>query len=98
MELSSEQVRHVARLARLALEDEEIEALRGQLSAILDYAEQIGEVATEDVPPTSHAYPLRNIWREDEPGVSLRSQESLAPGPEVEEGRFRVPRIIGELE
>jgi aspartyl-tRNA(Asn)/glutamyl-tRNA(Gln) amidotransferase subunit C len=86
MALTIDQVRHVADLARLALDDGQLEQLRGQLERILGYAEQIGEVVTDDVPPTSHAYPLANVWRE----------AALATGPAIEDGRFRVPRIIDE--
>lgn len=96
MALSTEQVRHVARLARLALTDEEVEALRRQLSTILSYAGQVGEVATRDVAPTSHAYPLRNVLRADEPHASLPPGEATAAAPDAEDGRFRVPRIIDE--
>lgn len=96
MSLSSDDVRHVARLARLALTDDEAEALRGQLSDILAYAEKVSEVATSDVPPTSHPYALRNVWRDDEPRPSLDPAELLQAGPQVEDGRFRVPRIVGD--
>ena len=96
MALSTDDVRHVARLARLALTDDEVDALRGQLSDILAYAEKVGEVATADVPPTSHPYPLRNVWRDDEARPSLLPEEVLAAAPVAEEGRFRVPKIVGE--
>jgi aspartyl-tRNA(Asn)/glutamyl-tRNA(Gln) amidotransferase subunit C len=94
--LSTDDVRHVARLARLALTDEEVEALRGQLSDILAYAEKIGEVATAEVPATHHAYPLANVWRDDEPHDSLPAEEAIATAPQPEDGRFRVPRIVSE--
>jgi aspartyl-tRNA(Asn)/glutamyl-tRNA(Gln) amidotransferase subunit C len=94
--LSTDEVRHVARLARLALSDDEVEALRAQLSNILAYAEKVGEVAAADVPPTGHAYPLRNVFRDDEPRESLPPEEALAPAPAAEEGRFRVPKIVSE--
>ena len=96
MSLSTEEVRHVARLARLALADEEVEALRSQLSEILAYAEKVGEVAARDVPPTGHAYPLRNVLREDEPRPSLSIEEALSTAPEPQDNRFQVPRIVGE--
>ena len=96
MSLSTEDVRHVARLARLALNDDEIESLRGQLSDILAYAEKVGEVATADVPPTSHAYPLRNVWRDDVPRPSLPPEAALSTAPRAEDGRFHVPRIVEE--
>lgn len=96
MALSTDDVRHVARLARLALTDEEVEALRGELSDILAYAELVGEVATDDVPPTAHAYPLTNVWRDDEPQPSLSPAAAISTAPQAEEGRFQVPRIVSE--
>lgn len=96
MSLSTEEVRHVAQLARLALADEEVEGLRAQLSAILAYAEKVGEVATTDVPPTGHAYPLANVLREDVPRPSLPQGAALSTAPDAEDGRFRVPRIVSE--
>lgn len=95
MALSTDDVRHVARLARLALSAEEVEGLRSQLSDILAYAEKVGEVAAEHVPPTSHAYALANVFREDEPHVSLPPEDAISTAPEVEDGRFRVPKIVG---
>jgi aspartyl-tRNA(Asn)/glutamyl-tRNA(Gln) amidotransferase subunit C len=89
-------VRHVARLARIALTDDEVQALEGQLSAILAYAEKVGEVATADVPPTGHAYPLTNILRDDDPRPSLAPEQAISTAPAAEEGRFRVPRIMEE--
>jgi aspartyl-tRNA(Asn)/glutamyl-tRNA(Gln) amidotransferase subunit C len=96
MALTDDQVRHVARLARIALTNDEIASLRDELSKILDYAEKVGEVATTDVAPTGHAYPLANVFRDDEPGPSLAPDEALATAPEAEDGRFRVPKIMDE--
>lgn len=96
MALSAEEVRHVAMLARLALTDDEVEHLAPQLSDILAYAEQVGEVAAADVPPTTHPFPLRNVFRPDEPRPSLPREDILAGAPEVEEDRFAVPRIVAE--
>jgi aspartyl-tRNA(Asn)/glutamyl-tRNA(Gln) amidotransferase subunit C len=87
-------VDHVARLARLALTDEERERFRTQLGLILEHAERVREVAAEEVPPTSHAVPRSNVFRDDEPGECLTADEALAGAPEVEDGRFKVPRII----
>jgi aspartyl-tRNA(Asn)/glutamyl-tRNA(Gln) amidotransferase subunit C len=94
--LSTDDVRHGARRARLGLSDEEIEALRPQLADILAYAEQVGEVAADDVPPMVHAMGLRNVLRADVPATSLDPELAVATAPEAEEGRFRVPRIMGE--
>lgn len=96
MSLSTDDVRHVARLARLALSDDETEEMRDQLSAILAYAEKVGEVAAADVPPTSHPFPLANVWRSDEPTPSLPPEEALSTAPRAEDGRFHVPRIVSE--
>lgn len=87
-------VDHVARLARLALTDEERERLRSQLPVILEHAERVQEVAAEDVPATSHPIPLRNVFREDEPEPTLSQDEALAGAPEIERGQFKVPRIV----
>ena len=96
MSLSIDDVRHVANLARLAFDDAQLERLRDELGPILGYAEQIREVATTDVPPTSHAYPLTNVWRADEVRASLEPAAALSTGPAIEDGRFRVPRILDE--
>ena len=96
MTLSDDDVRHVARLARLGLSDEEVEQLRPQLADILSYAEQVGEVATEDVPPMRHPFGLRNVLREDIPGDSLPPDLAISTAPDAEDGRFRVPRIVEE--
>lgn len=96
MSLSIDDVRHVANLARLAFDDDQLERLRDELGRILGYAEQVREVATTDVPPTSHAYPLTNVWRDDEVQPSLDTAAAVSTGPAIEDGRFRVPRIIDE--
>jgi aspartyl-tRNA(Asn)/glutamyl-tRNA(Gln) amidotransferase subunit C len=89
-------IEHVARLARLELTLEERELLRGQLGAILEHAATVGEVATEDVPPTARAISLSNVYRPDDVGVpfgSIPREDALANAPEREGDRFRVPRI-----
>ena len=88
---------HVARLARLDLTAEERARLREQLGVILDHAAKVGEVATEDVPPTASAVPQVNVFRSDEPEPSLPRELVLSNAPEAEDGRFRVPRVV-ELE
>jgi aspartyl-tRNA(Asn)/glutamyl-tRNA(Gln) amidotransferase subunit C len=85
---------HVARLARLELSDEEKGRLRTQLAVILDNAAKVGEVATEDVPPTAYAIPRSNVLRPDELTASLPVAEVLANAPDVEEDRFKVPPIV----
>lgn len=84
---------HVARLARLALTDDERERLRAQLAVILEHAARVSEVATSDVPPTASAIPSANVLRADEPRASLASERAIANAPASEDGRFRVPRI-----
>jgi aspartyl-tRNA(Asn)/glutamyl-tRNA(Gln) amidotransferase subunit C len=85
---------HVARLARLALTDEEKAQLRDQLGLILEHAAKVGEVAAEDVPPTAYAIPRANVYRDDIPEPSIPQSEALANAPEQEGGRFKVPRIV----
>jgi aspartyl-tRNA(Asn)/glutamyl-tRNA(Gln) amidotransferase subunit C len=87
-------VDHVARLARLALTEEERERFGRQLALILEHAENVGEVAAEEVPPTSHPVPRSNVYRADQPEPSLTVEEALANAPEVEGNRFKVPRIM----
>jgi aspartyl-tRNA(Asn)/glutamyl-tRNA(Gln) amidotransferase subunit C len=87
-------VDHVARLARLALSPEELERYRQQLGLILEHAARVQEIAAEDVPPTSHPVPRSNVFRPDQPQPGLTQQEALAGAPEVEDGRFKVPRIV----
>jgi aspartyl-tRNA(Asn)/glutamyl-tRNA(Gln) amidotransferase subunit C len=88
-------VDHVARLARLALSDEERERFRAQLGVILEAAERVREVAAENVPPTAQPIPQTNVFRDDDdPWESLSREEALAGAPEAEDGRFKVPRII----
>ena len=87
---------HVARLARLGLTDAEIEALTVELSGILDHAAKVSALDTDGVPPTAHPLPLVNVLRSDDPQPSLPRDEVLAAAPATEDGRFRVPRILGE--
>lgn len=94
--ISREEVAHLARLARLAVTEEELDAFPGQLDPILSAVARVGEVAADDIPPTSHAVPLTNVFREDEPRPGLDRQAALAGAPAVEDGRFRVPRILRE--
>lgn len=94
--ITREEVAHLARLARLELGGDELEQLAGQLDVILGAVARVGEVAAEDVPPTSHPLPLTNVMREDVVGVSLTPAEALAGAPAAAENRFQVPRILDE--
>jgi aspartyl-tRNA(Asn)/glutamyl-tRNA(Gln) amidotransferase subunit C len=87
-------VEHVARLARLTLTEAEIERMREQLNGILAYIEKLNELRTDDVEPTSHAVPLVNVMRDDEPAPCLPRDEALGNAPDRAGEFFRVPRII----
>ena len=92
--ISRQDVEHVARLARLALTDAEIERMREQLAAILAYIDTLRALDTAGVEPTSHAVPLVNVMRDDEPRPCLPQDEALANAPDRSGEFFRVPRII----
>jgi len=92
--ISAEQVKYVADLARLELSPEEQEEFTAQLNAILEYMDQLNELETSGVEPTSHVLPLRNVLREDVAGPSLTVEEVLANAPDQEQGHFKVPKII----
>jgi aspartyl-tRNA(Asn)/glutamyl-tRNA(Gln) amidotransferase subunit C len=94
--ISRANVEHVAMLARLELSEEEIEALTAQLGSILEHAADVSGLDTARVPPTAHPPPLVNVFRPDEPVPGLDRDEVLAAAPAAEDGRFRVPRILGE--
>jgi len=94
--LTRADVEHVARLARLALTDAELDALTPELAKILEYAAQVSALDTEGVPPTAHPLPLVNVFRPDEVQPCLPRDVVLAAAPATEDGRFRVPRILGE--
>ncbi|MDQ7802508.1 Asp-tRNA(Asn)/Glu-tRNA(Gln) amidotransferase subunit GatC [Amycolatopsis sp. NPDC049691] len=94
--ISRDEVAHLAKLARLAVTDDEIDVFAGQLDQILDSVAKVSEVAADDVPPTSHAVPLTNVFRQDVVVPGLTQQQALAGAPAAEDGRFRVPRILGE--
>jgi aspartyl-tRNA(Asn)/glutamyl-tRNA(Gln) amidotransferase subunit C len=94
--ISREDVAHVARLARLDLTDDELERFTGQLGAVLEHAADIAALDIADVPPTAHPLPLVNVLREDVPVPSVDRAEVLAQAPATEDGRFKVPRILGE--
>ena len=90
--LSSDQVLHVARLARLELTPEEVERFGGELSKVLDHIEKIAELGDmADVVPTSHVIDVENNLRADEPRPSMPVQRALASAPDAANGGFRVP-------
>src|SRR3954464_14052763 len=94
--LTRADVAHLARLARLALSDEELDHFAGQLEVILTSVARVGEVAADDIPPTSHSVPLTNVLRDDVVEPTLSPEEALSGAPQAEDGRFRVPRILDE--
>ena len=87
-------VDHVARLARLALSEDERQRMSAELTVILEHAEKIQALDLEGVEPTAHAVALENVLRPDEVTPSLSREEALANAPEAEDGRFKVPRIV----
>ncbi|WP_445258091.1 Asp-tRNA(Asn)/Glu-tRNA(Gln) amidotransferase subunit GatC [Nocardioides aurantiacus] len=95
-DITREQVRHLADLARIDLDDAELDHLAPQLSVILESVASISEAAAADVPPTSHPLPVTNVFREDVVRPSLTPAQALSGAPAVEEQRFAVPRILGD--
>jgi aspartyl-tRNA(Asn)/glutamyl-tRNA(Gln) amidotransferase subunit C len=94
--ISRDDVAHVARLARLALSEDELDRYTTQLASVLEHAADIEALEIGDVPPTAHPLPLSNVLREDVPRPCLDRDEVLAQAPAVEADRFRIPRILGE--
>lgn len=94
--LERSDVARLAALARIDMSDGDLDRLSGQLAVIVDAVAKVAEVAGEDVPATSHPIPLSNVHRADEVRPSLAQDAALAGAPQAEEGRFRVPQILGE--
>jgi aspartyl-tRNA(Asn)/glutamyl-tRNA(Gln) amidotransferase subunit C len=94
MKITRAEVEHVARLARLALGEDELESLTGQMDAILGYVEQLNELDTEGIIPTAHAVPMENAFREDAVKPSLGAEAALGNAPDAGAGCFRVPKVI----
>ncbi|MHB0914074.1 MAG: Asp-tRNA(Asn)/Glu-tRNA(Gln) amidotransferase subunit GatC [Thermoleophilia bacterium] len=92
--ISHDDVRYVARLARLRLEPEELDRYSGQLSTIISHIDKIGELDLSGVEPTAHVIELTNVFREDEVRDPVTQEAALANGPEVESGAIRVPPIL----
>lgn len=94
--ISRAEVAHLARLARLAVTDAELDVFAGQLDVILGSVARVGEVAAADIPPMTHAVPATNVLRPDELRPCLPREAVLSQAPDVEDGKFRVPRILSE--
>lgn len=93
-EITDAEVRHVASLAKLALSEEELRRVGRELNRILDYFAELQQLDTAEVPITSHAIPLVNVYREDDVGESLPAEEAVQNAPDGVDGYFRVPRIV----
>ena len=94
MRLSPDEVRHIALLIRLGLDEDDVERFSRQLSTILENFEILQEVDTTDVPPTSHSVAIDSVFRDDEVAPSLAPGEVLANAPRVEDGCFRVRAVL----
>lgn len=95
-DISRDEVRHLADLARIELDDAELDHLAPLLSVILESVASISEAAADDIPPTSHPLPVTNVFRPDEVRPSLSAAQALSGAPLVEDQRFAVPRILGD--
>lgn len=95
-EITPEVVTHLAHLARIALTDDEIARLTGELATIVDSVAKVSEVATPDVVATSHPIPLGTVMRADVPGETLTADQALSGAPERDGDRFKVSAILGE--
>jgi aspartyl-tRNA(Asn)/glutamyl-tRNA(Gln) amidotransferase subunit C len=95
-EITPDLVRHLGVLARIQLSDEEVGRLTGQLDVIVDNIAKVSEVATPDVPATSHPIALENVFRADAVGATLTHEQALQNAPDAADGRFRVTAILGE--
>jgi aspartyl-tRNA(Asn)/glutamyl-tRNA(Gln) amidotransferase subunit C len=96
MPITRDEVEHLARLSRLALSEAELDHFAGQLDAIVNAVARVQEVAADQIPPTSHALPITNVFRDDVIVPPLGAQAALDQAPASEQGRFRVPRILAE--
>jgi aspartyl-tRNA(Asn)/glutamyl-tRNA(Gln) amidotransferase subunit C len=96
IEISRDEVSHLADLARINLTDDELDHLAPQLSVILESVASITGVAGDDIPPTSHSVPLTNVFREDVNTPGLTAAQALSGAPAQEDQKFRVPRILGD--
>jgi len=94
MALSIAEVEHVAELARLNLNQEDLAKFAEQLSSILQYIEKLNQLPTEEIEPLSHILPVVNVFREDRALPSPARADMIANGPLVEDGQYKVPKIL----
>ncbi|MGO1770069.1 MAG: Asp-tRNA(Asn)/Glu-tRNA(Gln) amidotransferase subunit GatC [Microbacterium sp.] len=95
-EITPDLVRHLGVLARIQLADEEVTRLTGELDAIVENIAKVSRVASDDVPATSHPIPMQNVFRSDEVGTMLTTEQVLQNAPDTDGTRFRVTAILGE--
>ena len=96
MPITRDEVAHLARLSRLALSEQELDHFAGQLDVIIAAVARVQEVAAEGIPPTTHALPITNVFRDDVIVPPIGAAAALDQAPAAEHGRFRVPRILAE--
>lgn len=94
MKITSKDVEKVALLSRLEINEADMEAMTGQLNSILDYVDVLNKVDTENIQPTAHVLPMKNVMREDVVKPSLARELALANAPEAEDGYFKVPKVV----
>ncbi|MDY6822841.1 MAG: Asp-tRNA(Asn)/Glu-tRNA(Gln) amidotransferase subunit GatC [Thermodesulfobacteriota bacterium] len=94
MKITTEEIQHVAKLARLEMAGDDLESFAGQVGDILSYVDKLGEVATEDVEPMAHAISVTNAFRKEGAETACTRDEIMANAPAAEEGMFEVPKII----
>ena len=95
MKITKDEILHVAELARLEIDEASIDKFAVQIGNILDYVDQLRQVDTSGIKPTSHALALTNAFREDAETEHLEHEASLANAPEQEDGSFVVPKVVG---
>lgn len=94
--ITKQDARYVANLARLDIDEDEVDLYTNQLEAILEHAASIAAIDTEGIEPTSHPLAMTNVLRSDEVASSLTQEQALSNAPAVEQGRFKVPQILGD--
>jgi aspartyl-tRNA(Asn)/glutamyl-tRNA(Gln) amidotransferase subunit C len=94
--ITEQQVRHVARLSRLKLSDEQMRAFASELGEVLDYIDKLNELDVEGVEPMAHPTDMTNRFREDEPAEPLSVDEALANAPDADRPYFKVPKVLGD--
>ncbi|MCK6255392.1 Asp-tRNA(Asn)/Glu-tRNA(Gln) amidotransferase subunit GatC [Fictibacillus sp. WQ 8-8] len=92
--ISKDQVKHVAHLARLSVSEEEVDMFTEQLDAIIGFAEELNELDTENIEPTTHVLELKNVLREDTVKESVTREEALKNAPDQRDGQFKVPKTF----